>query len=330
MSFNSAKHDGYGIALTQSSAGVSTLWTDGDVTWYSPDLAAQRNYQVQASDVCDTSDPNVVISMSSSGQFYSIDRRLARAVSISSPTTRINEVAIASSENLLVAGYMEVVRVFDLRKMQTLALITEAHSDDIVDIKFWNELIVTASQDSLSCFIDYTKGDDGIVHTVNMGKPISMVGVINKDLVSFTTDDSAFQIYAPNTEQTVSNVADLRVNTLATNFDGATVLRGTEINKKVVASVALPNGEIDLFNYVNDNSYRRCLRARCHEGIVRDYRVNGTTMYTTGEDGKVCVFDMKTPPLVEDVAQQPQATNELSGGMRQKQQRRQHTPMDCD
>ena len=103
--------------------------------------------------------------------------------------------------------------MYDTRTMKVIQSI-EAHSDDVVDLAFWRGLLVTASQDNTANIIDYSKGDDGILSTINLDKPLDKISVLNQQYISVSSDDNAFTIFDGEIADQAVVIDDLRQLTI--------------------------------------------------------------------------------------------------------------------
>ncbi|EDR28739.1 hypothetical protein EDI_341890 [Entamoeba dispar SAW760] len=319
MNYLYSQHDGYGLELNCNPLGVNVLWSDGSLSWYSSDLKQQKNYQVNGQRSCNSNDPNVAFTISDTGVICSVDCRQDKPNILTKPSNHLTETAIASFDIGLAVSFKTHIKCFDIRNMKVVCTINEAHCDDIVDVAFWRGLLVSASQDNLCCVIDYTQGNNGILETINVGKPLGLLGVASNKYLTIVSDDNAFVIYNGETSTLECQIDDLRTITSIGDETPSTILKGCVIDNKIGTATSFDSGKLVLSTWLGTNSFLSRSEAHYHSALVRDYEVINDIVYSTGEDGKIFVYNINTTPRQQG---QTPYQSKVTSSLRERGERR--------
>ncbi|KAL7713915.1 WD domain containing protein [Entamoeba marina] len=294
-------HNGYGLELQHNFVGISGLWSDGDITLYNNSLDGKQTYHCNALRHTTTQDPNMIVAISKNGVITAIDRRIDKETPLKNINTKLTQTAICTFGDIITVGKTNEIIGFDSRNMsKELFVLDEVHSDDVIQLGLWRGLLVSASQDNLCCIIDYSKGNDGIVETINVGKPLSTLSLLNNQYLTLVSDDNAFVIYDGEVSKSVVCIDDLRPLILNTEIYGSTVLKSILVNNQLSVCTALPVGDVIISDWLAGSLFVQKTVLNGHSGLVRDVLWLDQIVYTIGEDGVILARNSFTsqPPLI--------------------------------
>ncbi|KAL7715529.1 WD domain containing protein [Entamoeba marina] len=220
--------------------------------------------------------PNMIVAISKNGVITAIDRRIDKETPLKNINTKLTQTAICTFGDIIT------------KYVKELFVLDEVHSDDVIQLGLWRGLLVSASQDNLCCIIDYSKGNDGIVETINVGKPLSTLSLLNNQYLTLVSDDNAFVIYDGEVSKSVVCIDDLRPLILNTEIYGSTVLKSILVNNQLSVCTAF------YLLFVQKTVLNG------HSGLVRDVLWLDQIVYTIGEDGVILARNSFTsqPPLI--------------------------------
>ena len=323
-----------GVQIEINMKGVYVRWNNGIITLYDFELNPIHNYQLQSVHFCLTQNPNIFLSVNSVGLISMIN---IETHSIEPFTTKqintTNEFRISSFNTGLVLSFGSKMRTYGLENKNLVSIITSAHGDFITDVLFWRGLVVSCSQDGTCCIIDYTQGDDGIIDTINMEKPLNLITVYNDKYLSLVSDDNACLLYDGEKMENVFVIEDLRNVTIGNDSDGFTVLRGYPLNNSMNVALAGPNGELFFYQWINNQTFVQTYAHKYHNDMVRDYKIVNNMIFSVGDDGKVCKYQLLPQNQYYAMIQQQNQTQQMNNqfnnqnglnGFREGFQRRNH------
>ena len=184
------------------------------------------------------------------------------------------------------------MKTFGLEQKNLVSVITSAHGDSITDVTFWRGLVVSCSQDQTCSIINYTQGNDGIIYTISNDKPLSLITVYNDKYLAVASSDNAYLLLDGETTDTVFSIEDLRTVTKITDYDGYSVLRGCTINNAIHVTLSGPTGELLFYQWNGNTQFIHTFAHKYHTDMVRDYKLMNDMIFSVGDDGYVCKYQL--------------------------------------